>query len=303
LYRKFRDHIVRDLGLKLLTVEAAFGDRDHQLTADGLQHTVVFGENTIDVRVRSTTQNWLKENLWNIGARHLPQDCTYVLFSDADIRFHNPHIATEIVHALQDYKIVQPFETAADLGPDGEIFDVHRSFGYCHARGWTWRPVADGYGGYTSKKPVEHAFGNPWHPGFCLAMRRDLLDTLPILETGILGAGDHHMCGALIGKAALTLPKGINKNYKKQVLDWQDIASRVIAGNFGYVPGSISHSYHGTKQNRRYVSRWDILVTHDFDPTRDCRRNSYGVLELRDTVSPGLRDDIRRYFAARDEDA
>lgn len=308
LYKKFREHVTRTLGLHLVTVEAAFGDRDFQLTEDGLADSVIAattdnGARTIDVRVRTDSQVWLKENLWNIGARFLPRDCAYVLFADADIEFLNPHIATELVHALQEYRVVQPFETVADMGPEGQILDVHRSFGWCHAQGWDWRPRPDGKGGYVAKKPDDapSAFGTPWHPGYALAMRKSVLDRLPLLEVGVLGAGDHHMCGALIGKAHLTYPKLVHPNYRAQVLRWQDRAAEVVNQDFGFVPGTIVHHFHGAKASRRYVSRWDILVVHGFDPEADAYRNAQGVLELEDR-KPELRDAIRRYFKQRNED-
>ncbi len=132
-------------------------------------------------------------------------------------------------------------------------------------------------------------------------MRRSVLDRLPILETGVLGAGDHHMMGALIGRAHLTVPAKIHKNYRKQVLDWQERAREVVNGDLGYVNGTILHYFHGAKSNRRYVSRWDILVVHQFDPEKDVYRNCHGVLELEDD-KPALRDAIRTYFRQRDED-
>lgn len=310
LYKKFKHHITQHLGLHLVTVEAALGDRDFQLTEDDLgdtvlQNTLENGVKTIDVRVRNRSQVWLKENLWNIGARHLPRECKYVLFADADIEFLNPHIATEIVHALQEYRVIQPFETVADLGPQGQIMDVHRSFGWCYAHDWAWRPEPDGGGGYTSRKPAnvprQVGFGTPWHPGYAMAMRREVLDRLPLLETGVLGAGDHHMMACLIGRADATLPKKIHDNYKKQVLAWQRRAAQVVNRSLGFAPGTMLHHFHGAKGNRKYVQRWDVLIKHAFDPDTDVYHNSQGVLELED-VKPGLRDDMMRYFAQRHED-
>ena len=310
LYKKFRHHITEDLRINLVTVEAAYGTRDFQLTDDGIDDVVLTatlpnGVRTVDVRVRNQSQVWLKENLWNIGARHLPRDCKYVMFADADIRFMDDHVATEIVHALQEYRVIQPFETAADMGPDGQITDVHRSFGWCHASGWEWRPQADGKGGYCSRRPEgacpRIGFGNAWHPGFAMAMRRDVLDRLPLLETGVLGAGDHHMMAAMVGKAHLSLPGKIHPNYRRDVLAWQERAREVVRGDLGYARGTILHSFHGSKANRRYVTRWDILVRHRFDPHSDVFRNSQGVLELEER-KPELRDEIRRYFKQRDED-
>lgn len=314
LYRKFRDHVTRQLGLPLVTVEAAYGDdRDHQVCdapsgGDGeevvVQGRTPGGVRTIDVRVRNRSQVWLKENLWNVGARALPHDCKYVLFCDADVEFTNRHVATEIVHALQEYRVVQPFETVADLGPDGQIMDVHRSFGWCHANGWEWKPQSDGRGGYYCRKPKDagpEGFGNAWHPGYAIAFRRGVLDRLGLLETGVLGAGDMHAMAALVGKAHLSYPPRIHKNYKKQVLAWQTRAAEVVDGELGFVPGTLLHHFHGSKADRKYVSRWTILVEHQFDPEADVYRNAQGVMELEDR-RPGLRDAIKAYFRQRNED-
>lgn len=302
LYKKFRHHICEELGLGLVTVECAHGDRDWQLTEDGRGEATLQEGRAIDVRVRNGSQVWLKENLWNIGARHLPRECRYVLFADADIRFLSPHIATEIVHALQEHRVVQPFETAVDMGPEGQVIDVHRSFAWCYSKGWEWRPRADGQGGYGAGRPAgTSAFGTPWHPGYCLAMRRSVLDRLPLLETGVLGAGDHHMMGALIGRAELTVPRAVHPRYRAEVMAWQARAAEVVNGDLGFVPGTIVHDFHGAKADRRYVRRWDVLIKHGYDPSTDVYRNSQGVLELEDR-NPRLRDAMRAYFRQRNED-
>lgn len=312
LYRKFKHHIVNELKLNLITVECAFGGRDHQLTEDMddnvvLQNTLYNNVRTVDVRVRNKTQVWLKENMWNLGLRYIPSDCQYVLFADADIQFTNPNFATELINSLQEYRVVQPFETACDLGPDGQVMDVHRSFGYCHAHGWEWRPQKDGKGGYYAPKPVEKknptGFGNPFHPGFAMGFRRSVLDRMPLLEVGALGAGDHHMCAALIGKSKLSVPGKIHPNYKKAVQKWEDRAKEVVNGSFGYVNGTILHNFHGAKKNRKYVSRWEILLEYNFDPETDVYKNAYGVIELEDDKKPGLRDAVRAYFRTRNEDS
>lgn len=312
LYKKFRHHVTQDLGLHLVTVEAAYGERDFQLTEDDLGDTVVTttldnGAKTIDVRVRNASFVWLKENLWTVGARYLPRECKYVLFADADIEFLNPHFATEVVHALQEYRVVQPFETAADMGPAGQIMDVHRSFGWCYAQGWEWKPqpaAINGQGYYASKPshvPRAVGFGNAWHPGYALAMRRSVLDKLGLLEVGILGAGDHHMMGALIGKAHMTLPAKVHPNYAKVVMAWQRRAAAVVNKSLGFVPGTIVHHFHGSKTNRQYIGRWDILTLYQFDPETDVYRNSQGVLELEEH-KPDMRDAMKRYFKQRQED-
>jgi hypothetical protein len=110
------------------------------------------------------------------------------------------------------------------------------------------------------------------------------------------------MALALVGKAHLSVPGGISAGYLDRIRQWQARAAHHIAGNIGYVPGTIEHRWHGPKQRRRYVSRWDILTRHRFDPATDLKRNTSGVIELCGN-KPELRRDIAAYFASRNEDA
>jgi hypothetical protein len=82
---------------------------------------------------------------------------------------------------------------------------------------------------------------------------------------------------------------------------WQQSAEHHLRSDIGFVDGSICHFWHGPKTNRRYIERWDILTRNQFDPDLDLKRNSYGVLELTGR-SIGLRDDLRGYFRARNDD-
>ena len=318
LYRKFRHHIVEELGANLVTVECAFGDRGFQLTeSNGVTVQHANGARTIDVQVVNSSFVWLKENLQALGAARLPRDAAYIVFCDADVTFCNRNILAETVHALQAHRVVQPFSTICDMGPDGEVMTVHRSFGACYAAGLDWRPsvpapVADGrrrraagpnaYASYGAPSQQPGTPGPFWHCGYALAFRRSVYDKLGLLTEAALGAGDHHMMTALIGKAAHSYPEGIHPNYKKAVLAWQERALKVVKHDLGYVPGNINHAFHGPKAGRQYVSRWDVLTKHAFDPEADLYRNGYGVWEVRsDRV--GLRDGMRNYFLTRLEDA
>ena len=99
-----------------------------------------------------------------------------------------------------------------------------------------------------------------------------------------------------------SVPGGISDGYLRPLLRWQDRASRHVAGNIGYVRGSIEHDWHGAKAKRAYVDRWSTLLRNHFDPETDLIRNTWGVLELAGN-KPQLRLDIDRYFRARDEDS
>ena len=284
LFRLFADHM-RNSGVRLTVVECAFGDRPFELADDlRFQH----------VPVRANTMVWTKENLVNLGIARLPQDWKYVAWIDADVTFRNPGWAAETVEALQLYDVVQPWSDCYDLGPCGEHVELHRSF--CRMR-WERKPIVQG---------PQCGLGTPYrfaHPGYAWAARRQALENVGgLIETAALGAADHHMALALIGRVGDSIHAGTTDAYQRPLRLWQERATRHIAGNIGYVPGTIEHGWHGPKAARAYVDRWRILVASRFDPETDLKRNTWGVLELAGN-KPELRRDVDAYFRARDEDS
>ena len=279
LYRQFERHML-DSGVRLTTVECQYGERPFECAGTpGVAH----------VGVRAKTVLWTKEALINLGMQRLPPDWAYVAWIDADVFFRRPDWAAETVQALQQYDVVQPWSDCYDLGPDDEHLQTHRSFA---------RLVHEGKPIVPSGKPgYEFA-----HPGYAWAATRQAMDWTGGLIEAAMGAGDHHMALALVGRVRESVPGGIHPNYLAALLHWQDRAERHIAGNLGCVPGTIEHRWHGPKDRRGYVSRWDILTRHGFDPLVDVKRNTFGVPELAGN-KPQLRRDVDRYFRSRSEDA
>jgi hypothetical protein len=171
--------------------------------------------------------------------------------------------------------------------------EVHRSFCRLVYEG---KPIVQG----PNAKSGPYHFG---HPGYAWAWRREALTQLGgLIETAGLGAADHHMALALIGRVDDSIPGNLTEGYKAPLRLWQSRAERHICRNISYVPGTIEHPFHGDKQLRQYVSRWDILSSERFDPSTDLRKNVNGVIELAGN-KPGLRTKIDRYFRSRNEDA
>ena len=314
LAQNFRRHVTQDLRANIITIECAFGTGGFHVTentgeADLATSSTVTenGVRMIDVQVRNKSWTWLKENLQNIAVSSLPTSAKYLIFCDADVEFTNRNIVEHVIYALGHTKVVQPFETCCDLGNEGQVIQVHRSFGACHSKGMVWRPrlkkdrKGKTYGVYhEDTPPASHDLINNWHPGFCLAMKRETYSKLGgLLQIACAGAGDHHMVCSFIGRAEDSFPKTVHKNYREMVLAWQTRADKVVGGNFGYVHGTILHHFHGPKKNRQYISRWSIITDNQYDPKEDIYYNSDGVMELQKRK---LHDDIRRYFKSRNED-
>jgi hypothetical protein len=285
LYKNFARHMVES-GVRLTVVECALGERPFELSSDPL---VDF------VGVRQSTLTFNKECLLNIGIQDVVRrdpDAKYIAVLDADIRFRNPCWAVDTVHALQRFEVVQAWVDCYDLGPNDQHLELHRSFGTI----WQdQQPIVQG----PNAKQGPYRFG---HPGYAWAWRRSALAAVGLLpETAVLGAADHHMAMALVGRVMDSIPGNLAAEYAAPLVRWQDRAAR-LGFNLGSVPGTIEHHFHGSKQKRRYVERWDILQKWHFDPQLDLIKNEFGVVELAGN-KPGLRMDIERYFSERDEDA
>lgn len=329
LYRDFQAQ-VRNAGAILITVEAAFGDREFALEdhAPAWKHPAVQDpaewspefkshgpahvppsahlpanrafQDYIKIRVKQNSEVWLKENLCNLALQHLPPDAKYVAFIDADVHFTRPDWVSETLHALQHYDVVQMFTVAQQMDSKYESIQASYGFAYCHVNGAP-RHQKDA-GKYLPGKRW-HGLANLWHTGFCWAWRVSALEHVGgLIEHGILGAGDNHMARCLVGRGEESLNPGLSEGYKSRVRQWNRRAETHLKRNVGYIDGTIYHYYHGRLTNRRYQDRWKLLIEHQFDPDHDLKKDSRGVICLTDT-KPGLRDDIRRYFRARDEDS
>ena len=309
LFKEFIERMKRD-SAQLFIVEGAFGDREFEVTESG---------NPRHIQLRTSSEIWHKENLVNIGISRLPANWKYVAWIDGDITFCRPDWMLETVHELQHHPIVQMFETAMDMGPNHEVMTVFKSFGYCYKHNLP-RVASSNPKPIVPDQPIDVANdsgtvepvslysmgktspGTYWHPGYAWAATREAIDTLGgLLEFAILGAGDHHMACCLIGEGSKSIAKGLHPHYTTMVLSWEKRAAR-LHKNIGYVKGTICHSWHGKKANRKYKERWQILIDDQFDPYSDVHKDWQGLLSLH-TSNIGLRDNIRLYFQERNEDS
>jgi hypothetical protein len=243
----------------------------------GIMHHLTF---------ETSSRIWLKENLINIAIKQLPATWKYVAWIDADITFINPKWVQETLDELEQYSIVQMFQTAVNIGLKGEVFKVDKSFGYMLRGSGTPYVKNDKYGF--------------WHPGYAWACTRDAwIQTGGLLDWAILGSGDRHMAMALIGKVLDSAPGNIHENYRAMLREFQHACKGLT---LGYVSGTIIHHWHGSLENRRYKERWDILTQNRFDPLVDIgERGDNGLIQL---TKSGRRMvvDLDNYFMGRLED-
>ena len=140
------------------------------------------------------------------------------------------------------------------------------------------------------------------HPGYVFCIRRDAFEKLGgLIDWAILGSADRHMMMGLIDKIEFSYNKNIHPVYKKMCKIWQVRARHFIHRNISYLPGMITHFYHGSKQDRKYSSRWNILVDSQYNPELDLKRDISGLYSLTER-NWRLKKEILGYFGERNED-
>lgn len=244
-----------------------------------------------NLKYRTSDEVWHKENMINLAVQHLPADWEYMAWIDADIEFQRKDWVEQTIKQLQHYDIVQLFSDAIDMGPNGETFDTHK--GFCYQ--WQRHQL--------NVDQKNNPYKKFWHTGYAFAIRKDMYNALGgLIEFPILGAADHHMCKAWIGKIDESYPHNIHPNYKMLCDNYQKRCERHLKQNISYVPGTILHHWHGKKADRKYHERWQILIKNDFDPLMDIKKdcNNLWVLEGN---KPQFRNDLRNYFRVRNEDS
>ncbi len=281
---------------KLVTVEMAFGDRDFNLTSK---------DNPFHVQLRSVDELWHKENMINIGIQHvmkLDPKAKKVAWVDADVFPSMPpeRWFYETAQALEHYEFVQMWEKAQDLDYQyNPIGKQHISFMAAYVQSGYKLPSETGH--WDLDYYTRHG-----HPGYAWAANIDALNKVGgIFDVGILGSGDRNMACALIGCYGHSMPEECTGGYRNSLALWEEKAERWIKRDVGYVPGHISHYWHGNKRNRFYQSRWKILIHNQFDPNTDLKKDAQGLYQL-ETWSPRqmmLRDQIRSYNRSRLEDS
>lgn len=110
-------------------------------------------------------------------------------------------------------------------------------------------------------KPIDPKLYSKWypHPGYCWAMRRSAFTQIGgLCSFCIIGSGDLHFAFGLLGRIVETIPNNLNPDYLRLAEEYQNKLIQVSQNGacVGYVPVDIVHYWHGSRDDRKYISRW-----------------------------------------------
>ena len=141
---------------------------------------------------------------------------------------------------------------------------------------------------------------NYWHPGYAWAITRKAYEKIGgLYDKGILGSGDNIMMLSLLGNGLKSLHDDSTDGYKQTIINFE---KKISTLRFGYVPGTMYHYFHGSKVNRKYTERWQILVNYNYDPLTYITYDQKGIIIPTNVFSQELADEIMNYFNERNED-
>ena len=238
------------------------------------------------LQLKTETPIWHKENMVNLGVKNLlPLNWKAFAWIDADIEFESNSWALDTLKILNGCKdIVQIFSHAIDMDKDETSLNHFNSFGYsfCKNKKYTIKGL------------------DYWHPGFAWAITRKAYEKIGgLYDVGVLGSGDNIMAIALINKCEKLMNINYSEDYNNSMLEFQKKAKSL---RLGYTPGVIRHHYHGSKKNRQYTERWQILMKHLYSPINHLKYDKTGILIPTELFTKDFKNDIMTYFKERKED-
>lgn len=218
---------------------------------------------------------WQKEALLNVALSLVPRTFNAIAWVDADLDFVNPHWVAQTEQALATHDVIQPFHEAVWTAEDGS---VERRNPACTITG------------------LDRKFHG--HPGFAWAIRREILERAGGLFTEcILGNADTLMALAFLNTALWPRCEEALGTDHTSFNQWR---LRVGKVSTGYVWGQVWHEHHGSRENRRYNERIEI-VKH-LDCSQVVEVDETGLLAWTSLASEGVRQELKQYFIGRKED-
>jgi hypothetical protein len=184
---------------------------------------------------------WQKERLLSEAIRTMPAEYDAVAWVDADILFYDSGWVEQAELMLQEFGVIQLFSQCHHMNAGSGIEQTRLAL---------------------AKRYDPH--GSCW--GMAWAARREIVAD-GLLDWCITGAGDAFMADAWLGhrRPISRMSAPMARLYRP----WAEQQAKLTGGKVGFLPGDITHLWHGTMMNRRYQHRNRLLTRYNFDPATD----------------------------------
>jgi hypothetical protein len=257
-------NLYRSFGLPVYTMELVFEGRDPEIPTS----PTVF-------HVHGNSHMFHKERLCRLLEQRVPRRFTKLAFLDADVIFDHTGWYDETSALLDTHDVVQPFEKAHWMDLSYTEIELTRE---------------------TVLKMNGPVWDFKYHPGFAWAFRREWYRKYGFFDWAVSGSGDTLSTSQWMSKTFprnfKSLPAALRYVYKEYA---QHPVPRIT-----YRPGDIYHLYHGSRKNRQYSERHQLLeVSQHIEQMIEINKD--GVYEW---VDPKWNGVFLDYFKNRfDDDA
>jgi hypothetical protein len=276
LLKEFAERMKQDDNVNLFIVELLYGNQKFAVTDEN---------NKNHLQIKTKVPMWHKENMINLGVKYLlPSSWKAFAWVDADLEFESASWALDTLKILNGCKdVVQVFSHCVNMDKYENTMNTFSGFGYNYSK----------YNNHGTRS------NDYWHPGYAWAITRKAYEKIGgLYDMSILGGGDYIMARSFINKWENTV-FGLPGDFSDRVLNFQEKAKTL---RLGYTPGVIRHHYHGSRKNRKYTGRLDILHKHSFSPTKHIQYDEFGILIPTTSFSKSFKNGILNYFKERKED-
>lgn len=264
------------------------------LIIETYSYNSLFRVNNLSNNVISLKTNsifWKKEQLLNIGIKELlKDDFTYIAWLDADILFRETDWWKQVILATKFYGIVQVFSNSYKETVKTNYQNTSTAYLLNHI---------------DSNQDLETILKRKSEPGYGHCYHRSYLEENLLYDLSIIGGGDllnligyyynENTHDKIMGDRFF---KDTTNAFKKSFTDWCKRNKKLKHG-VGYANVNITSLYHGSKLERRYESRENILKKYKFNPYID--------LKIKDNIyeiqKPELKKIIVEHFYSRNEDS
>jgi hypothetical protein len=122
-----------------------------------------------------------------------------------------------------------------------------------------------------------------------------------LMDSCILGGADRAMmlawAGANYHEPFQNCPDALSLQWKGYKNCYHDL----VGERMTYIPGYITHLYHGNLSARNYLKRYQRLRRFKFDPYLDIKLTPHGIWEWA-SDKPEMHKEVKNYFFERKED-
>ena len=292
---RIRNYITfrKNLRLPLITIEWA-PDGIFELTKDDADEVIQISGGDI---------MWQKERLLNVALEYIPPTCEYLAWLDNDIIFSDPKWTERARALLKNYDFIQLFNKLnylTKLASESFSFDQLKLYPYDASNISIIEALETQPNLYLKKEFNDRqAFMGNGNPGMAFAAKIEIIKTHQFYDKNIVGGGDTILIASILNKLADIFPRRpFSPMHRSDIQNYGDKISKKKYKTTN-LHGTIYHLWHGELLQRQYASRYNILTSHNYDPTDHitCQTN----MPLRWKNAPeGLKKDLYQYMYSRE---